>query len=179
MAVATAVAPSQGQRLGEQTDAAVASICSRVHARIGLLGNPSDGYHGKTISCSLANFYAEVRYAASTETVTAGVSRCSMSPFCHCIHLPSLQVVLTPAPTVSFEPHPEHDAQEFASITHLANRIDSHGYYGGVRLLMVSSTIKTQQLALCMAAPHPSKACTSALRLLDACSSCLHNPKQH
>jgi hypothetical protein len=49
-----------------------------------------------------------------------------------------MQVTLTPAATVSFEPHPEHDVQEFASITHLANRIDSHGYYGGVRLLMVS-----------------------------------------
>ena len=35
-------------------------ITSRVHARIGLLGNPSDGYNGKTISFALANFYAEV-----------------------------------------------------------------------------------------------------------------------
>ena len=36
------------------------SITSRVFARIGLLGNPSDGFFGKTISLSLANFYAEV-----------------------------------------------------------------------------------------------------------------------
>lgn len=35
-------------------------ITSRVYARIGLLGNPSDGYNGKTISFALANFYAEV-----------------------------------------------------------------------------------------------------------------------
>lgn len=81
-------------------------ISSRVHARIGFLGNPSDGYYGKTISFALANFYAEV--------------------------------TLTPTATVSFQPHPEHDVQEFASITHLANRIDSHGYYGGVRLLMAT-----------------------------------------
>jgi hypothetical protein len=38
------------------------STHSRVHARIGLLGNPSDGYNGKTISFSLANFYAEVLF---------------------------------------------------------------------------------------------------------------------
>lgn len=52
-----------------------------------------------------------------------------------------LQVTLTPAPTLTFQPHPEHDAQEFVSLTHLANRIDSHGYYGGVRLLMVSHSL--------------------------------------
>lgn len=31
-----------------------------VYARVGLLGNPSDGFFGKTISLSLANFCAEV-----------------------------------------------------------------------------------------------------------------------
>jgi glucuronokinase len=35
-------------------------VQSRVHARIGLLGNPSDGYGGKTIAVSLENFWAEV-----------------------------------------------------------------------------------------------------------------------
>ena len=35
-------------------------INSRVYARIGLLGNPSDGFCGKTISFSLQNFFAEV-----------------------------------------------------------------------------------------------------------------------
>jgi glucuronokinase len=32
----------------------------RAHARAGLLGNPSDGYHGKTISMTVRNFWAEV-----------------------------------------------------------------------------------------------------------------------
>lgn len=35
-------------------------IVKRVYARIGLLGNPSNSYYGKTISVSLANFFAEV-----------------------------------------------------------------------------------------------------------------------
>jgi glucuronokinase len=39
----------------------VAPNCHRVYARIGLLGNPSDGFFGKTVSLSLANFYAEAR----------------------------------------------------------------------------------------------------------------------
>jgi glucuronokinase len=35
-------------------------IRSRSHARAGLVGNPSDGYHGKTISFLVRNFTAEV-----------------------------------------------------------------------------------------------------------------------
>ncbi|MFO0868312.1 MAG: hypothetical protein U0935_05140 [Pirellulales bacterium] len=35
-------------------------IRERAHARAGLVGNPSDGYHGKTISVLVRNFAAEV-----------------------------------------------------------------------------------------------------------------------
>lgn len=35
-------------------------IEQRAYARVGFLGNPSDAYFGKTISFSLANFYATV-----------------------------------------------------------------------------------------------------------------------
>jgi glucuronokinase len=35
-------------------------IRKRAYARAGLLGNPSDGYHGKTIALSVRNFWAEV-----------------------------------------------------------------------------------------------------------------------
>lgn len=35
-------------------------IRKRAYARAGLLGNPSDGYHGKTISLIIRNFWAEV-----------------------------------------------------------------------------------------------------------------------
>ena len=34
-------------------------IHKRAYARAGLLGNPSDGYNGKTISISVRNFWAE------------------------------------------------------------------------------------------------------------------------
>ena len=40
-------------------------IRSRAYARAGFIGNPSDGYHGKTISLTLRDFYAEtVMYEA-------------------------------------------------------------------------------------------------------------------
>lgn len=35
-------------------------IRKRAYARAGLIGNPSDGYHGKTISISVRDFWAEV-----------------------------------------------------------------------------------------------------------------------
>ncbi len=35
-------------------------IEKRTYARIGLMGNPSDGFYGKTISCCINNFYAKV-----------------------------------------------------------------------------------------------------------------------
>src|SRR5260370_23412446 len=34
-------------------------IRKRAFARAGLVGNPSDGYHGRTISISVRNFWAE------------------------------------------------------------------------------------------------------------------------
>ncbi|XP_037072408.1 glucuronokinase 1-like [Pollicipes pollicipes] len=40
-------------------------IRHRVHARVGLMGNPSDGFYGKTISLSIQNFWAEVTIAES------------------------------------------------------------------------------------------------------------------
>jgi hypothetical protein len=110
-------------------------------------------------------------FAADIAAVTAVVGRSvyikRKAPFQACI-CSWLQVVLTAAPTVSFQPHPEHDAQEFASITHLANRIESHGYYGGVRLLMVSPT---QQLTPFKTAPHIMPIPPSTQQLVVTCSS--------
>ncbi|XVF14020.1 hypothetical protein REPUB_Repub09cG0020300 [Reevesia pubescens] len=76
----------------------------KAYARVGLLGNPSDVYFGKTISFSLANFWASVK--------------------------------LEPSHHLVIKPHPTHDLVQFNSLDHLVNRLQSEGYYGGVRLLM-------------------------------------------
>ncbi|XP_063293094.1 uncharacterized protein LOC134578052 isoform X2 [Pelobates fuscus] len=47
----------------------VKSITCRAYARIGIIGNPSDGYYGKTISMSIANFWAEVTISESKKLV--------------------------------------------------------------------------------------------------------------
>ncbi|XP_076061938.1 uncharacterized protein LOC143037500 isoform X2 [Oratosquilla oratoria] len=40
-------------------------ITQKAYARVGLMGNPSDGFYGKTISLTIANFWAEVTIVES------------------------------------------------------------------------------------------------------------------
>ena len=42
-------------------------VKKRVYARAGLIGNPSDGYHGKTIAFTFRNFFAEATLNESPE----------------------------------------------------------------------------------------------------------------
>ncbi|KAL6630592.1 hypothetical protein ACP70R_028443 [Stipagrostis hirtigluma subsp. patula] len=48
----------------------------------------------------------------------------------------SATVRLRPSPDLRILPHPHHDLVAFPSLPHLVNRLQSEGYYGGVRLLM-------------------------------------------
>jgi glucuronokinase len=50
-------------------------IRTRAHARAGLIGNPSDGYYGKTISFIVRNFRAEVTLYESPRLRIAGSHR--------------------------------------------------------------------------------------------------------
>ncbi len=56
-------------------------IRNRAFARAGLLGNPSDGYHGKTISIIVRNFHADVVLYEweTTEIVLAEDDRASFA----------------------------------------------------------------------------------------------------
>ena len=45
------------------------TVTQRCYARIGLIGNPSDGYGGKTLSAICKNFYAEVTLKKSDQLV--------------------------------------------------------------------------------------------------------------
>ncbi|XP_039008442.1 glucuronokinase 1-like [Hibiscus syriacus] len=76
----------------------------KAYARVGLLGNPSDVYFGKTITFSLGNFWASAK--------------------------------LEPSHHLVIKPHPVHDLVQFDSLDHLFSRLQSEGYYGGVRLIM-------------------------------------------
>jgi glucuronokinase len=90
-------------------------IRKRIYARAGLLGNPSDGYNGKTIAISVRNFWSEVVLYEWDE----------------------IEIVLA-----------QNDRARFRSIQDLANDVELHGYYGGIRL--IKATIK-RFVAYCQA----------------------------
>jgi hypothetical protein len=129
---------------------------SRVYARIGLLGNPSDAFNGSCISFSLANFHAEVRWAAKTcahglqHQHMGAIKRICGSggvtlrpcgacrrppPYAHSTVCRRSQVTLTPSPTLRFLPNPECDASEFDSLRSLTRHLRGWGFNGGMRLL--------------------------------------------
>lgn len=61
----------------------------RCYARIGLMGNPSDGYHGKTLSMLIGNFYAEVyieSYSSSSSESESGLSSTRVRLIPHRVH---------------------------------------------------------------------------------------------
>ena len=77
-------------------------IEKHAYPRAALIGNPSDGYFGKTIAFIFSNFRATVQL----------------------YHSPELKIV------------PERlDVDIFGSISELADKVSSNGYYGGIRLI--------------------------------------------
>ncbi|CAL8350698.1 unnamed protein product [Lota lota] len=53
----------------KQQDQPAKPIICRSYARVGLMGNPSDGFNGKTIAMSISNFWAEVTLVESKTLV--------------------------------------------------------------------------------------------------------------
>ncbi|XP_034557125.1 glucuronokinase with putative uridyl pyrophosphorylase [Notolabrus celidotus] len=53
----------------KQQDNPAKPITCRSYARVGLMGNPSDGFNGKTIAMSISNFWAEVTLVESQTLV--------------------------------------------------------------------------------------------------------------
>ncbi|XP_060799802.1 glucuronokinase with putative uridyl pyrophosphorylase isoform X3 [Neoarius graeffei] len=53
----------------KQQEVPVKPITFRSYARVGLMGNPSDGFNGKTIAMTISNFWAEVTLIESQSLV--------------------------------------------------------------------------------------------------------------
>uniref|UniRef100_A0A3Q3QZW6 GHMP kinase C-terminal domain-containing protein n=1 Tax=Monopterus albus TaxID=43700 RepID=A0A3Q3QZW6_MONAL len=53
----------------KQKDSLSKPITCRSYARVGLMGNPSDGFNGKTIAMTISNFWAEVTLVESQTLV--------------------------------------------------------------------------------------------------------------
>ncbi|KAH6576165.1 hypothetical protein BASA62_001555 [Batrachochytrium salamandrivorans] len=92
-------------------------IHSRVYARIGLMGNPSDGFYGKTLSTTISNFWASVTLLPNKDTLD---------------------------PSVLFVANAMCDYTVFGSIqtAHRVAQID--GYDGATRLLLATLRVFVQ-----------------------------------
>ncbi|XP_041030377.1 glucuronokinase with putative uridyl pyrophosphorylase isoform X6 [Carcharodon carcharias] len=53
----------------KQHGSAAKSITCRSYARVGIMGNPSDGFYGKTIAMTISNFWADVTICESKKVV--------------------------------------------------------------------------------------------------------------
>ncbi len=88
--------------------AAHETIHAAAYARVGVMGNPSDGFGGKTLSVTIENFRAEAFLTpSSTKSIT-------------------------------LVPHPIYDPLTFPSLAQLSTVAGREGYSGGIRLMSAS-----------------------------------------
>lgn len=87
---------------------------TKVHARIGLIGNPSDGFYGKTISCIIKNYWAT------------------------CFLVPNPDPYDT---TVQFQPSTISDTFYMPTIKAGVEWTDRNGYNGTLRLFSATITV--------------------------------------
>ncbi|KAJ3296191.1 hypothetical protein HK104_001879 [Borealophlyctis nickersoniae] len=89
------------------------TITARSYARAGLIGNPSDGFYGKTISVLLSNWFAEIVLIPNASALNS---------------------------SISIVPNPTCDPLCFASIRAVGRAYGRDGFEGAARLLW--ATIK-------------------------------------
>ncbi|XP_043936983.1 uncharacterized protein LOC122809496 [Protopterus annectens] len=65
----------------KQQTSPVQAVTCRSYSRIGVMGNPSDGFHGKTISMTIKNFWAEVTISESEKLVLLPHPLCDPTEF--------------------------------------------------------------------------------------------------
>jgi len=99
------------------------SFVGRTYARAGLIGNPSDGFEGRTISIPVRNFEAVV-----TLTPNSMIETKEEDSDCQKVDL-----------SISFIPHPIFDrVTSPPSLGSLVCDLNENGYDGGVRLLQAT-----------------------------------------
>nr|KAJ3421314.1 hypothetical protein HK105_003915 [Polyrhizophydium stewartii] len=89
-------------------------IHSRVCARIGLIGNPSDGFFGRTISTVISNFWAEVTLVPNARSDDT---------------------------TIAIRGNPICDPFEFGRIQAVRSATAKDGYDGAVRLFLATMSV--------------------------------------
>ncbi|TPX44126.1 galactokinase [Synchytrium endobioticum] len=100
---------------------AIPPISKRAYARVGLMGNPSDAFYGKTLSLLISNFYARVTLKPNAQ------------------HDASVTFVL----------NPNTDASRFGSFSVVADVAAKDGYAGASRLFAALSKVFVEHATQC------------------------------
>ncbi|RLN23770.1 glucuronokinase 1-like [Panicum miliaceum] len=112
----------------------------RAYARVGLLGNPSDVYNGKALSFTIADFSATVRLRPSPELLIQPHPHHDLVAFPslpHLIGVPKhVEVWHSQFMQLIDITYNQKNKRKAAGLFDLVSRLQSEGYYGGVRLLM-------------------------------------------
>uniref|UniRef100_A0A8C7Z5W0 Nucleotidyl transferase domain-containing protein n=1 Tax=Oryzias sinensis TaxID=183150 RepID=A0A8C7Z5W0_9TELE len=98
----------------KKQDCLAVAITCRSYARVGLMGNPSDGFNGKTIAMTISNFWAEVTLLESQTLVSRRWNCWLMMNVC-CAQ----PKVLCGSVLQALVPHPLNDPTEFGSLQDL------------------------------------------------------------
>lgn len=99
--------------------AAAGTFHARSYARVGLLGNPTDGYGGKTTSVTISNFVAEAWVTPREDGV------------------------------VELLPHTLYDPLRYSNVRQLSIIAQREGYSGGVRLMAATVNRLYQHFEFC------------------------------
>lgn len=108
------------------------SIHCFANARVGLMGNPSDGFFGRTVSVTIANFWAEA-WVWPDDSAAGRSGR------------------------VTLVANPVYDPESFDNIEVLAASARREGYSGGRRLLHALLYRLHDRLRSAGVAPHPER----------------------
>ncbi|XP_068173097.1 glucuronokinase with putative uridyl pyrophosphorylase isoform X2 [Antennarius striatus] len=123
----------------KQLDNPTKPITCRSYARVGLIGNPSDGFNGKTIAMTISNFWAEVTLTES-QTLVGHVNTSTHNHKPQNLHrgrrVQESRYFLFPLQVLV--PHPLNDPTEFGSLQDLFCISRKEGYLGGLRLLQAT-----------------------------------------
>lgn len=93
------------------------TVHAKSFARIGFMGNPSDGFFGKTISATISNFWVEMSLIPNMNIMDA---------------------------SISFANTPVADLTSFSSINSCSKSCRKNGYYGSNRLFLSTLNLFSQ-----------------------------------
>lgn len=99
-------------------------IRKKAYARVGLMGNPSDGFYGKTMSLLISNFWAEVTLIPNNYK-----------------NQHHYQASNQPLSSIQLISNPMADMQQFNSLPSLINICEQNGYNNADRLFLATCKV--------------------------------------